>query len=89
MYSTVRERESVEVSSMAVVSRLASAPLLWVQCLSGKSVRLVIGRFWSLRIFFLFKAYMYMYIAIIKGFPETDGLTSTSKVKTFSVLRYM
>ena len=72
---------------MAVVSRLASAPLLWVQWLSGKSVRLVIGRFWSLRIFFLFKAYMY--IAIIKGFPETDGLTSTSKVKTFSVLRYM
>ena len=72
---------------MAVVSRLVSAPPLWVHWLSGKSVRLVIGRFWSLWIFFLCKAYMY--IVIIKGFPETDGLTSTSKVKTFSILRYM
>ena len=42
-YKTLRERdrqlESVEASSMAVVS----TPLLWVQCLSGKSVQLVIG----------------------------------------------
>ena len=74
---------------MAVVSRLACAPPLWVQWLSGKSVRLVIRRFWSLRIFFLFKASKNMYIAIIKGFPETDGLTSTSKVQTSSILRYM
>ena len=44
MYPTVRERqlESAEASSMAVISRLASVPLLWVQWLIGKSVRLVI-----------------------------------------------
>ena len=29
---------------MAVISRLSSASLLWVQWLSGKSIRLVIGR---------------------------------------------
>ena len=43
----VRERktlESSEASSMAVISKLASAPLPWVQWLSGKSVQLVIGR---------------------------------------------
>ena len=51
--------ESVEASSMAAISRLASAPLPWVQWLSGKSVRLAIGRSWvrypagSLRLFFL------------------------------------
>ena len=36
--------ESAEASSLAVISRLASAPLPWVQWLSGKSVQLVIRR---------------------------------------------
>ena len=36
--------ESAEVCSLAVIGRLASTPLLWVQWLSGKSVRLVNGR---------------------------------------------
>ena len=46
VYPKVRERqlELAEASSMAVISRLASAPLPWVQWLSGKSIRLVIGR---------------------------------------------
>ena len=43
VYPTVGERrlKLAEVSSMAVISRLAYAPLLWVQWLSGKNV---IGR---------------------------------------------
>ena len=48
MYIQQRERERqlelAEASSIAVICRLASAPLPWVQWLSGKSVRLVIGR---------------------------------------------
>ena len=39
-----RQLELAEASSMAVICRLASAPLPWVQWLSGKSVRLVIGK---------------------------------------------
>ena len=35
-----RQLESAEASSMAVIYRLASAPLFWVQWLSSKSVRL-------------------------------------------------
>ena len=36
--------ESAEASSMAVICRLTSTPLPWVQWLSGKSIRLVIRR---------------------------------------------
>ena len=50
MYIQRRERErqleSAEASSITIICRFASAPLLWVQWLSGKSVRLVIGRSW-------------------------------------------
>ena len=44
----VRERqlELAVASSMAVLSGLASAPLLWIYWLSGKSVQLVIRRTW-------------------------------------------
>ena len=38
-----KELESVEVSSMVVNRRLASTPLPWVQWLSGKSNRKVLG----------------------------------------------
>ena len=40
----VGQLELAEASSMAIISRLVSAPLLWVQWLSGKSVQPVIGR---------------------------------------------
>ena len=36
----VGQLELAEASSMAIISRLVSAPLLWVQWLSGKSVQL-------------------------------------------------
>ena len=39
-----RQLEPAEAASMAVISRLASTPLPWVQWLSGKSTWLVIGR---------------------------------------------
>ena len=41
---TERQLELAEASSLAVISRLVSAPLLWIQWLSGKNIRLVIGR---------------------------------------------
>ena len=57
---------------MAVISRLASAPLLWVQWLSGKSVCLVIGRSWvqfpvgSLWIFLSLYPKLTSYIVFVK-----------------------
>ena len=39
-----RQLELAEAASMAVISRLSSAPLPWVHWLSGKSVRLVIWK---------------------------------------------
>ena len=47
MFSTVRERKwlkSAEASSLAVITRLVSAPLSGVQWPSSKSVQLVFGR---------------------------------------------
>ena len=41
-----RKLESAEASSTAVIGRLASAPLPWVQWLSSRSVLLVIRRAW-------------------------------------------
>ena len=38
-----RQLESAEISSMVVISRHSSTPLLWVQWFSGKCVQLVIG----------------------------------------------
>ena len=55
--------ESAKAYSMAVM-RLAPAPLLLVEWLSGKNIQLVIGRSWvqfpavPLWIFFLSKAYI-------------------------------
>ena len=46
VYSTLEgQLELTEASSLAATSRLASTLLMYVQWLSGKSVRLAIGRF--------------------------------------------
>ena len=42
----VRQLELAEASSMAIISRLASTSLLWVQWLNSKSIQLVTGRSW-------------------------------------------